>query len=827
MALPKVSPGLLPAENYRRFNFAFDNIDSARTTIDVLVTQLAQVAANLVGEANTRASTDANITSTVADLTRRLVEEAGNRSKTDSDLVKTAQDLAARISSETAARIAGDADTPALKASLAAIKAITDEITSTVISGRPGEAPGRFTIVSDLLQLGGRRDLLPAISTAALADSDNGPVVRVRGAAIVAARNAFALELGRLYRVRCVVQRRTNSPDPFNDAVVLAVVYLDQSLRVLQPHAALQTITLTTAAGRQEREALLSRTVGQGGAVIAPPAARFAVPVVIFYGAGHVSDVEALSHDDVTGAFLLPPPAADLEARVSAIESGDFGGRVEILEQEASTPAKVTFKTKGDAVAGSIPAVVQVVELLGRDQAGDGGAGRYVRTSGAPGPDADSFTSGGAVFVRETTAADIASAFMAAGYAALLAGPTAFGIFLSDLDRWRGRSALSPKDFGAVSHERGDIICTAEIREMIAEAQASGRAIHWDGIYGIDDTITIPAKIPQTAAADAVIVSKGAVNGIVLAPGNAQGKIELPILQNFPGIALTVRSNLARVKVEQILGCGTCVQFLASEGNAVLDSIVDLNAASVCGTVVSFKGDDPARVIQGCGVNYNFITHTANPVKFEGANCFNDGLFLRGEAIDMTPEYPNGVVLQNDLSVAVPRFTLEVRSWFGGEGLAAGAKFATGVWENGLIDLCDANGVRLSNLGPNVLRGTRIRTRGINAVPYTISQTAGLANFNGGTELMGTHVTLRGTMNADLQPNAVTDFYFYSVWSQDFNYRGMWHGTLLDAPVGLVLQTISDDSPAELGRTRIRVINLGPNAISLNATFAVIATRAF
>ncbi|GAN49721.1 hypothetical protein ACXR8U_13700 [Methylobacterium radiotolerans] len=284
-------------------------------------------------------------------------------------------------------------------------------------AGRPGTAPLRYTFTANPAILGGPRPLLPFLPPQMLATGDNGPVVRVSGPGIVAARDAYPLEPGRLYRSRYVVQRRSNPADPTGDAVVCGILYLDQSLRVLGAVVPVRTYpSLVTANGRQECEALIARSAGLGAAFQAPPSARFIVPIVAMYGPDALTDVEVLSVEDVTGAFVLAPPIANFEARLAALESADLMARLQVLESEAGTPSKLTFGSKGDAAYAVIPAGVQVVELLGRKFAGDGGGGRYVRTSAQLAADADSFVCDGAVFVREVVASDVVAGMLESGY---------------------------------------------------------------------------------------------------------------------------------------------------------------------------------------------------------------------------------------------------------------------------------------------------------------------------------------------------------------------------------------------------------------------------
>ena len=118
---------------------------------------------------------------------------------------------------------------------------------------------------------------------------------------------------------------------------------------------------------------------------------------------------------------------------------------MESLESEIGTPSKLTFQSRGDAAYAAIPDHVQVIELLGRQYAGDGGAGLFIRITGAPAAGADTFTSHGAVFQRVQALPDVAAQTMAAGFETFMANlptspPPASG------SRWNdnGMPAVTP-----------------------------------------------------------------------------------------------------------------------------------------------------------------------------------------------------------------------------------------------------------------------------------------------------------------------------------------------------------------------------------------------
>ncbi len=102
------------------------------------------------------------------------------------------------------------------------------------------------------------------------------------------------------------------------------------------------------------------------------------------FGPDPVTDIEVLQLDDVSNASVFAPLAADALARLTALESGHLAVRVAALESAAQTPLCLTFASRGDAAAATIPAQVTTLALRGRMQAGDGRGGDYLRVATPP-----------------------------------------------------------------------------------------------------------------------------------------------------------------------------------------------------------------------------------------------------------------------------------------------------------------------------------------------------------------------------------------------------------------------------------------------------------
>lgn len=249
---------------------------------------------------------------------------------------------------------------------------------------RPGDAPTEF---SGSLA-GGRAENAASFAAVQTTFDDDGAVIRLTGNAIAATRTLFALEPGREYRARFAFRRRTNTPDPDNDAVRLAVAWYDQAKNRLAGENSFTVIEdvlgLNTGAGRQTRQAVIGRAAGDNIDVVAPANARYARLYVHVFGDAHRTDVEVLDWRDVTDALLWSPDTSTFENRVGALETINAGERLDELEQEVATPSVLRFRTRGDALAATIGVFADVIETMGLDEPGDGLGAQYKRSEGEP-----------------------------------------------------------------------------------------------------------------------------------------------------------------------------------------------------------------------------------------------------------------------------------------------------------------------------------------------------------------------------------------------------------------------------------------------------------
>lgn len=279
----------------------------------------------------------------------------------------------------------GKADLSALTAGLAAEAAArsTDLLglpLPTPVQHRPGDAPLEFGRSLADGEAGG----IPPMPDVLLRYDEAGKVVRLTGDDIVAPRHLYALEPGRRYLATFAVQRRVNSPDPDNDAIRCAFAWYGQGKGRLQsaPQTVAQDLTgLTVGSGRQVVRAVVARAAGAGVDVVAPAGARYVRPYVQTYGTLVQNDVEVISWADITDAVAFAPDVSALEARVAAVESLDLGDRVSEVEAQITAPNSFRFSTLGDLEAGSVPVIVDAIEVLGSSAPGDGGQHRRKRVA--------------------------------------------------------------------------------------------------------------------------------------------------------------------------------------------------------------------------------------------------------------------------------------------------------------------------------------------------------------------------------------------------------------------------------------------------------------
>lgn len=169
---------------------------------------------------------------------------------------------------------------------------------------------------------------------------------------ILARKGMFAIEPDRIYRLRAVLRRRVNVPGGENDDIHFTIAWYDYlKVPLISPVATIAEVlsSLTTADGRTELEATVSRTQFAGVDMIAPASARYLRPYVQVYGGTHQTDVEVISVEDATeqaDLIAIEGELAGLETEINDLQLND---RVTTFVDVASTI------TTSSAYTGTLP----------------------------------------------------------------------------------------------------------------------------------------------------------------------------------------------------------------------------------------------------------------------------------------------------------------------------------------------------------------------------------------------------------------------------------------------------------------------------------------
>ncbi|WP_341989751.1 hypothetical protein [Azorhizobium sp. AG788] len=237
------------------------------------------------------------------------------------------EDAAAALSEEAQARALADQNEAAARAAGDASVAIAATVTALVEYARIGE-PGRFATAAIT---GAPADVVP-IPDADRRVSANGSVLAV-GAGIVATVAVFRIEPGKHYRLRFVVQRATDTLDPANDAVRLAISWLKADKSGLVSTILEDLVDITVASGRLERPFTVARTDGDTVDVVAPAGAVYCRPYVRCYGSG-ITHVEVIEWTDLTAGIDWSPDVSEFRNELAGLAqvSTDLLDRMEVVE---------------------------------------------------------------------------------------------------------------------------------------------------------------------------------------------------------------------------------------------------------------------------------------------------------------------------------------------------------------------------------------------------------------------------------------------------------------------------------------------------------------
>jgi hypothetical protein len=172
-----------------------------------------------------------------------------------------------------------------------------------------------------------------ALDASDIAVGDEGAEVRVSGAGVIARRTIFAVEPGRIYRVRAVVERRSNPSDPAGDAVEIKIAQLELN-KGLSSHLTLDTLTtLAVTDDRQEVVAYVGREAGTVGdedvQVLASTTRYISAPYVQTFGTDGVTAVQVLDVVDITDV-------GSSGGSGGAVSAGDVTGLSESIDDRVA-----------------------------------------------------------------------------------------------------------------------------------------------------------------------------------------------------------------------------------------------------------------------------------------------------------------------------------------------------------------------------------------------------------------------------------------------------------------------------------------------------------
>ncbi|MGN6773164.1 MAG: hypothetical protein ACTHJQ_25445, partial [Rhizobiaceae bacterium] len=383
-------------------------------------------------------------------------------------------------------------------------------------------------------------------------------------------------------------------------------------------------------------------------------------------------------------------------------------------------------------------------------------------------------------------------------YSAAVTADTAEGFVIrstSDPTKvWiRDAPEACPEHFGAVADGATDDYTAISVGIAVADALAIPFKFY--GSYAMGSSLTIPVTLRNIDSAPESKITgiNSVVNGVSVGGAPTRfGKIVLPSIFSFSGIGLTAIGGIMDLYVPEIVSCGTGVRVADGGGGAT----VRANFIGNCTLAIEFYMSSTSAVIQGSSVRGGFITNTPNIVKFSGAAGACDGLIVEYDAIDVVTG--GGVVFNNSLSVAVPRFTFKCPSWLGGNGFSAATKtqLFSGQWNNGDFDITNALAFDQSHMTPGQPAATRWKFRNQGS-SGGFALAGSLAAFNGGLMLCQTEFMVKYTLAADLAAGSAVTARFYHILA-DSNYYN-WQMTKCAGTAGSIIRAYSYFNSTDAG----------------------------
>lgn len=364
MVIAYVSEGASGATNRTRINQAIDkaNLVDGKADQSALAAEISSrqngdnnlqgqinlrsTVAALNAEEQARQNADAGLQGQISQRVTlaQLASESGVRAAGDAacmDAVASeAQMRTAVIAAEAQARIAGDA-----------VRATYAEMAAH--PGRPGANPNLYTT-----QTIGSRASLP--NWTEVTRGRDGDVAVIDGAAVIAAKDAFVVEPGRIVKVRYALRRAVNATAMIGNTVHLGIQWLDRDFQPVPGAGAvtiIEAIEITSSDGLQSREYNISLDGVGENVVAAPPlGAVFGRRFIRNFADGRLH-VALLWSWDATDSVDFSAGALDFAGSLSALNY-----RVETVEQDMNMRAVMRL---GDGTAPN-GAAAAIFEAAGR-----------------------------------------------------------------------------------------------------------------------------------------------------------------------------------------------------------------------------------------------------------------------------------------------------------------------------------------------------------------------------------------------------------------------------------------------------------------------------